>query len=92
MIDVLLEEVISLSEAAAKCPKRRRGKETHVSCLYRWTKAGCRGVVLESVQIGGTRCTSRQALARFFNRLTSTAAATASSRSSALADRQQRAG
>jgi hypothetical protein len=27
-------------------------------------------VVLESIQVGGTRCTSREALARFFRRLT----------------------
>jgi hypothetical protein len=31
---------------------------------------GCKGVVLESIEIGGTRCTSREALARFFERLT----------------------
>jgi hypothetical protein len=27
-------------------------------------------VILESIQVGGTRCTSREALARFFRRLT----------------------
>jgi hypothetical protein len=30
-------------------------------------------VVLESIQVGGTRCTSREALARFFRRLTDAA-------------------
>lgn len=70
MIDVLQEDVISLSEAAKWCPRRRAGKRPDVSCLYRWTTTGCKGVVLESVQIGGTRCTSRQALARFFQALT----------------------
>lgn len=70
MIDPLTERVISLTAAARLCPKRRGGKKTHVSCLYRWTRRGCRDVVLESIQVGGTRCTSREALARFFSRLT----------------------
>jgi hypothetical protein len=34
-------------------------------------------VILESIQIGGTRCTSKEALARFFRRLTSGDAADA---------------
>ena len=69
MIDILTEDVISLAEAAKQLPGRRGGKRPHVSCLYRWTIGGCRGVVLESVQVGGARCTSRQALARFIERL-----------------------
>ena len=70
MIDPNTESLISLSEAARSLPRRRAGKRPHVSCIYRWTTAGCRGVILESVQIGGTRCTSREALARFFQQLT----------------------
>jgi hypothetical protein len=69
MIDINCEEVLSLSDAAKVLPARRAGKKPHVSCLYRWSVGGCRGVQLESVQIGGTRCTSREALARFFDRL-----------------------
>jgi len=68
-IDPLSESVISLTEAARSLPARRAGKRPHVSCLYRWTVSGCKGVVLETTQIGGTRCTSREALARFFARL-----------------------
>jgi hypothetical protein len=66
MIDTLSETVISLTEAARLIPARRGNKKPHVSCLYRWTVSGCRGVVLESLAIGGTRCTSREALQRFF--------------------------
>ena len=69
-IDANTETLISLSEAARHLPRRRGGKRPHVSCIYRWTTAGCKGVVLESIQIGGTRCTSKEALARFFRRLT----------------------
>ncbi len=64
------EEILSLSAATKDLPARRRGKKPHVSCLYRWSTSGCKGVVLETVQIGGTRCTSREALARFFAKLT----------------------
>jgi hypothetical protein len=72
-IDVSLEDLVSLNEAARSLPARRAGKRPHVSCIYRWTVAGCRGVVLESVQIGATRCTSREALTRFFAALTAKA-------------------
>ena len=70
MIEAQTESVISLATATKHLPARRGGKRPHVSCLYRWTTVGCRGVVLESIQIGGTRCTSHEALARFFARLT----------------------
>jgi hypothetical protein len=71
MIDFNEEQLISLQEAAKILPRRRAGRPVHVSCLYRWTQIGVKGVILESVQVGGTRCTSRQALSRFFQRLTS---------------------
>ncbi|MCX7424736.1 MAG: DUF1580 domain-containing protein [Planctomycetia bacterium] len=70
MIDPSTETLLSLTQAAKMLPARRVGKRPHVSCLYRWSTAGCRGVVLETIQVGGTRCTSREALARFVRRLT----------------------
>ena len=70
MIDSLSETLISLADAARSCPTRRSGKRPHLSCVYRWTTVGCKGVVLESIQVGGTRCTSREALRRFFGELT----------------------
>jgi hypothetical protein len=63
------EHILTFPEACALLPRRRAGKPVHVSCIYRWTTSGCRGVILESIQIGGTRCTSREALARFFGRI-----------------------
>jgi len=65
------ENLITLSAAAKRLPQRRRGKRPHASTLFRWTTRGLRGVVLESTQVGGTRCTSLEALQRFFNRLKS---------------------
>jgi Protein of unknown function (DUF1580) len=70
MIDHRIETVRSLTEAAAGLPRRRGGKRVNVATLYRWSSHGCRGVRLETIQIGGTRCTSLEALQRFFDRLT----------------------
>ena len=69
-IDPLKEQPIALREAAKLFPKNARGKHPHISCVYRYTKTGCRGVVLESIQAGSVRSTSREAVARFFDRLT----------------------
>jgi hypothetical protein len=69
MIDTTIETVRPLAQAASELPRRRGGRKTHISTLYRWATAGCRGVVLETIQIGATRCTSLEALQRFFERL-----------------------
>lgn len=68
-IDIQAETVIKLSEATSLVPRLRRGRETHVSTLHRWASRGLRGVQLETLQVGGTRCTSREALQRFFEAL-----------------------
>jgi hypothetical protein len=41
-----------------------------VSTIYRWATAGVAGVKLETIRVGGTLCTSFEALQRFFERLT----------------------
>ena len=69
MIDSTSETLISLSEAAKAVPRRRKGRKTHLSTIYRWATVGVRGVVLETLQCGGSRVTSREALQRFFERL-----------------------
>ena len=70
LIDSATEELITFAQAADDLPRRRRGRKTHVSTLYRWSAAGCRGIRLETIQVGGSCCTSRDALQRFFERLT----------------------
>ena len=65
----LSERLLSLTDAAKRLPARRAGKKPNVATLYRWTTIGCRGVVLEYTQVGGTRCTSVEALERFFSAL-----------------------
>ena len=73
MIDISSETVLSLSEAAKRLPGRRQNKKPNVATLYRWSNVGCRGARLETVQVGATRCTSVEALQRFFDSLTTAA-------------------
>jgi Protein of unknown function (DUF1580) len=71
MIDIKHETLITLSEAAKFVPRRRRGRKVSISTIYRWASpAGHRGVRLEALRVGGSLCTSVEALQRFFNRLT----------------------
>jgi hypothetical protein len=65
----LAEEIQPIVRAAKWLPARRGDRPTHASCLFRWAKHGLRGVRLETLRVGGTLCTSREALERFFARL-----------------------
>lgn len=70
MIDIQNETVVSFMEASKHLPRRRAGKRPHVATLYRWVQHGVRGVKLEGIQVGGTLCTSLEALQRFCERCT----------------------
>lgn len=74
-IDIFAEEVVSLADATKRLPKIRNGKNLHLSTLFRWAQGGKLAndgsrVRLETIQLGGTKCTSLEALQRFFDRLT----------------------
>ena len=71
---LLGENCLSLAEAARKLPRIRGSKPPHPSTLFRWATQGRRtksGKIahLEITRVGGTNCTSEEALARFFDRL-----------------------
>ena len=44
-IDPTKGSFLSLADAARTLPRRRGGKKPHVSCIYRWTTRGCKGVI-----------------------------------------------
>ena len=71
-INLIAEQPITLGAARELPELQRDGKPPTSSTMYRWSdpNAGCRGVVLETVQVGGSRCTTREALHRFIERLT----------------------
>lgn len=69
-INVSRERVLPLNKAAKLVPRVRPGKKVHIATLRRWHSPGLRGTQLECIRIGGTLCTSVEALQRFFDRLT----------------------
>jgi hypothetical protein len=64
-LDPLDPDVLPLAQAARSLPPLRSGRPVSPATLWRWAAHGLRGVRLEIVRIGGTACTSRQALRRF---------------------------
>src|SRR4051812_30259202 len=104
-IDTTTERVLGFSAAAREIDRLRMGttvdqeidrparRKTNISTLYRWSTVGCRGVVLESIQVAACRCTSREALQRFFERLSARggAASTVVPRSSTCPTRRSEA-
>lgn len=62
VIDVALEDIITLGEACREIPPKGISPAT----MARWVQRGVRGCRLETVVIGGRRLTSRQSLARFY--------------------------
>jgi hypothetical protein len=64
-----LANFIPLFEAPRYFPRDRRGRHPHISCIYRWSKHGKHGIVLESWLVGRCRCTTAEAIARFIERL-----------------------
>lgn len=70
MIDLVNEDVITLADATKYLPKRRRGKRPHPTTIFRWAQCGVKGIRLETIRVGGTLCTSTEALQRFCERCT----------------------
>ena len=68
MIDVNQEQLVPIRNVPGLLPRRPTGKRVHISAVYRWVQRGVRGVRLESIRIGGTTYTSREALQRFAER------------------------
>lgn len=62
------EDLLTLPEAARRT--KRNGRSVAASTLYRWAHVGVKGIKLETIQAGGTGCTSLAAVGRFFERLT----------------------
>ncbi len=68
MIDLEREHIMTLAQAAKRIPTGHE-RSIHISTLHRWRTRGLRGVRLEAIRLGGRVYTSREALARFAERL-----------------------
>ena len=66
-IDPFSDELITLAQAAALCPKVN-GKRPRCSTIWRWCSKGSHGATLGYVRIGWRIMTSRTALLDFFDR------------------------
>jgi hypothetical protein len=66
MINTTLEKPIPIDEIPAEHIPGRGGKPVHQVTLSLWYRRGVRGVKLETLLIGGRRCTSIEALNRFY--------------------------
>ncbi len=69
MCDLIDEVLLSTEAARAWIGRRRGGLVPARSTLARWMGRGVKGVVLESVRVGGLVHTSEDAVRRFFDRL-----------------------
>ncbi len=67
MIDISCEKLLVPAEIASLVPRRRGGKKCNIATIYRWMQLGIRGVKLEYLCVGSVRCTSVEALQRFFD-------------------------
>ena len=75
-IDVFHETVLTFSQAAKRLPRVHGARRISNATIGRWARAGLKAadgtiVRLEAVRLGGTACTSLEAMQRFFNRLQS---------------------
>jgi len=66
-LNLLTEEVITLTEARNFLPEVQGLQRPHVCTVWRWTLKGIGGVKLETVKIGSRIVTSKQALTRFIS-------------------------
>jgi len=66
MIDTTAERPVPIDEIPAKHIPGRGGKPVHQVTLSLWYRRGVRGVLLETIMVGGRRCTSIEALNRFY--------------------------
>lgn len=71
-IDDFRKRWLTLPEAAALLPRRRRGRKVAASTLWRWSRYGLHGVYLQVWAVGGSgTCTTLEALETFFEQLSS---------------------
>jgi hypothetical protein len=74
VIDIQLEDIVTPTQAAGFLPQFRGGKKVNLSTIWRWMEEGISGVKLEALWVGGVRSTSKEALQRFCEGVTVTAA------------------
>ncbi len=75
-IDIATEKLIPCDELPSRFPDHvpgRNGNPVHHVTVEQWRRRGLHGLHLETLMVGGRRCTSLQALARFYAAVTEAA-------------------
>lgn len=62
MTDLSQEHLVTVKQCRNEFPNR-----PSIPTIWRWMSSGVRGTVLESMNVGGRRYTSKEAIARFTN-------------------------
>lgn len=66
----LIEDLIALCDVPDALPRPSKGRKVGRDAVWRWTRYGLAGVApLETIHVGRETFTSREALARFFDRV-----------------------
>ncbi len=60
-----LTDLLPLRMAAKMIPSRRAGRPCNVATVWRWATAGSRGVRLRTWRLGGSLCTTADAVREF---------------------------
>ena len=67
----LAETLIALADVPDAIPAPKNARKIGIHAVHRWAQRGLSGVEpLETIHVGGRRYTSREALERFFARVT----------------------
>jgi hypothetical protein len=66
---LLDEELVNIKELP-NILAPRNGKKVHLSAIYRWVRTGLSGVKLDTVVIANERFTTKEALNRFWVKVT----------------------
>ncbi len=65
MIEVCTDELIRLRNVPDVLRNIVMGRKIHSSTVHRWASKGVRGIVLETVSVGGIKYTTKEAIRRF---------------------------
>jgi hypothetical protein len=93
MIDQNTEKLLTPVEAAKFAGNSGRGgTHPNKATMYRWMTSGYKGILLETVQVPGGLRTSREALQRFFERITAAKNAARAAFDAVVSNSRQQAG
>lgn len=68
MLDFARDQIVPIGEVRLFLPRAASGKLRSTRSIYRWANTGLRGIILETVKIGGSTFVTHTALNTFFQK------------------------